>query len=219
MRIELGTVRESPFVGIFALATDKLVFAPKPVSKKEEKRLFDVFGTEVVRASIANSSLLGVLSAGNASGLVVGSIMEMEEENQLLDAGIRVKKIGNITAVGNLLTVNDSKGICSKVFSDRQKKEIERFLGVRLMQSTVAGSDVVGASVVATNKGFVLNKMASNEEARRIERHFGIPGAKATANAGDVFVGNSVIANSFAALAGLATTGFELARLDEGLRG
>ncbi len=219
MRIELGTVRESPFVGIFALATDKLVFAPKPVSKKEEKRLLDVFGTEVVRASIANSSLLGVLSAGNASGLVVGGIMEMEEEKQLLDAGIRVKKIGNITAVGNLLAVNDSKGICSKIFSDRQKKEIERFLGVRLMQSTVAGSDVVGASIVATNKGFVLNKMASNEEARRIERHFGIPGAKATANAGDVFVGNSVIANSFAALAGLATTGFELARLDEGLRG
>lgn len=218
MRIELGTVRESPFVGIFALATDKLVFAPKPVSKKEEKRLLDVFGTEVVRASIANSSLLGVLSAGNASGLVVGGIMEMEEEKQLLDAGIRVKKIGNITAVGNLLAVNDSKGICSKIFSDRQKKEIERFLGVRLMQSTVAGSDVVGASIVATNKGFVLNKMASNEEARRIERHFGIPGAKATANAGDVFVGNSVIANSFAALAGLATTGFELARLDEGLR-
>lgn len=219
MRIELGTVRESPFVGIFALATDKLIFAPKPVSKKEEKRLLDVFGTEVVRASIANSSLLGVLSAGNVRGLVVGGIMEMKEEKQLLDAGIRVKKIDNVTAVGNLLTVNDSKGICSKVFSDRQKKEIERFLGVRLMQSTVAGSEVVGASVVATNKGFVLNKMASNEEARRIERHFGIPGAKATANAGDVFVGNSVIANSFAALAGLATTGFELARLDEGLRG
>lgn len=219
MKIELGTVRESPFVGIFAIATDKHVFVPKPISRKEEKKLSELFDVELVKASVANSTLLGVLSAGNSKGLVAGSVLEEKEKKELEQAGIKVKRIENVTAVGNLLAVNDSKGICSGLFSEKQRKEIERFLGIELMQATVAENDIVGASVVATNKGFAINKMASDEEAESIEAHFGIPGAKATANAGDSFIGNSFIANSDSALAGLATTGFELARLDEGLRG
>ncbi len=219
MRIELGTLRDSPFVGIFGLATEKMVFVPKAVSRKEEKKVVDLFDLETVKASVANSGLLGVLLAGNSKGLVASNIIEKEEEKQLQQAGIKVKKIGNVTAIGNLLAVNDSRGICSKLFSGKQVKQIEGFLGVELKQTSIAGTDVVGASIVATNKGFLLNKMASNKEAEAIEKHFNIPGAKATANAGDVFVSNSVIANGEAALAGRITTGFELARLDEGLRG
>lgn len=219
MKIELGTVRESPFVGIFALATDKKIFVPKSISKKEERKLRSLFGLEIIKASIANSSLLGVLAVANSKGILAGCIIEKEEEEELKEIGIKAEKIGNITAIGNLLAVNDSKGICSTLFSASQRKQIEKFLSIKLMQATVASTDVVGASIVATNKGFVLNKMASDKEAEEIEKHFGIPGAKATANTGDCFVGNSVIANSKAALAGLSTTGFELARLDEGLRG
>jgi len=219
MKSELGTVRESPFVGIFALATDRLVFAPKSLSRKEEKKLAGLFGLEIVKASIANSGLLGVLSAANSKGIVVGSIAEKSECRELEQAGIKVKIVENITAVGNLLAVNDSKGICSNIFSKEQKSGIEQFLGIELIKAEVAGSDVVGASIVATNKGFVLNKMTSSEESKRIEQHFGVQGAKATANGGDVFVGNSVIANSQAFLAGTVTTGFELSRLDEGFRG
>jgi len=219
MKIELGAVRESPFVGIFALATEKLVFVPESISEKEEKRLSKLFELELVKTGIANSSLIGVLAAGNKKGLVVGSIVETKETEKLEQAGIKVKKINGITAVGNLLTVNDSKGVCSNIFSEKQAKEIEKFLGVELLKATVAGTDVVGASIVATNTGFLLNKMAEDNEAKRIEKHFGIQGAKATANAGDCFVGNSVIANNEAALAGSITTGFELARIDEGLRG
>ncbi len=219
MKIELGTVRETPFVGIFALATEKIVFTPKVISEKEEKIIRGLFDAEIVKTTIANSSLLGVLMAGNSKGLVAGSIMEPKEEKELLDAGIKVKIIENITAVGNLMAVNDSKGVCSNTFSEKQRKEIEKFLGIKLKTATVASSDIVGASIVATNKGFVINKMVLDQEAKKIEKHFGVQGAKGTANAGDVFIGNGIIANSTAALAGTNTTGFELARIDEGLRG
>ena len=219
MRIELGALRETPFVGIFAIATEKFVLVPKTISAKEEKRVAGLFGAEIVKASIANSGLLGVLAAGNSRGIVAGSVLEEKEEKELLDAGIRVKIVENFSAVGNLLEINDSKGVCAGAFSEKQRKAMEKFLGVKLMVATIAGSDIVGAGIVATNKGFVLNKMASDKEAKEIERHFGIQGAKATANAGDCFLGNSLIANSDAALAGINTTGFELARIDEGLRG
>jgi translation initiation factor 6 len=219
MRLELGTVRESPFVGIFSIATEKVLFLPKTVSRKEEKRMTGLFGAEVVKASIANSNLLGVLAAANSRGLLVGRIIEDGEKKELEEAGIRVKKLSEATAVGNLLAVNDSKGVCSGLFSENQVKEIEGFFGVDLMKTSIAGSDVVGASIVATNKGFVLNKNASSQEAEAIESHFGLEGAKGTANAGDLFLGNSVVANSKAGLAGIFTTGFEMARIDEGLRG
>jgi translation initiation factor 6 len=219
MKIELGTVRESPFVGIFCLATEKMAFVPKPISQKEEKRLSGLFGVEIVKASVANSSLLGVLAAANSKGLIVGGIMEEQEEKELENAGIRVKRLEGITAVGNLLAANDTKGICSSLFSEKQVKEIEKFCGIGLKKATIDGSDVVGASIVATNQGFLINKMVKEKEALAIEKHFGIQGTRATANAGDQFVGNSVVANSEAALAGSATTGFELARIDEGLRG
>jgi len=219
MKIELGTVRESPFVGIFAVATEKFVLLPRAVSKKEEKKAKNAFGVETIKTGIANSTLLGVLAAGNKKGLVAGSIIEESEKKELEGLGIKVKVVKGVSAVGNHLAVNDSKGICSGLFSEKQKNEIEKFLGVKLMKARIAGTEVVGSSIVATNKGFVINKMATKEEAEAIENHFGIQGAKATANSGDCFVGNSVVANESAAIAGIATTGFELARLDEGLRG
>jgi translation initiation factor 6 len=219
MKIDLGTIRQSPFVGIFSLATEKAVILPKTASKKEEKKIENLFGTETIKASIANSSLIGVLAAGNRKGLIASSIIEDREQKELEEKGIKVQKMENITAIGNHLAVNDSKGICSKTFTEKQRKKIEKFLSVKLMPATIASTDIVGASTVATNKGFLINKMASDKEAEAIEKHFGIPGAKATANAGDCFIKNSIIANSQAALAGQNTTGFELTRLDEGLRG
>lgn len=219
MKIVLGTVRQSPFVGIFCIATEKRVFVPAGISKKEEKALAGLFGVEMVKASVANSPLLGVLAAANSRGMLLGSVAEESEERELKQAGIKVKRLEGITAVGNLLAANDSRGVCSSVFSEKAVKGIEGFLGIELARATVAGSDVVGASIVATNKGFLLNKMAQEKEARAIEKHFGVEGMMATANSGDHFVGNSVVANSEAAMAGSATTGFELARIDEGLRG
>ncbi len=219
MKIELGTVRETPFVGIFTIATEKFVLVPKTISTKEEKTITNLFDVEIIKASIANSGLLGVLSAGNSKGIIAGSVVEEKEEKEIEQAGIKIKKIENMSAVGNLIALNDSKGVCSAAFSKKQQKEIEKFSGIKLKEATVAGSDLVGAGIVATNKGFVLNKMATDEEGKIIEKHFGIQGAKGTANAGDCFVGNSLIANSQAAFAGRNTTGFELARIDEGLRG
>jgi len=219
MRIETGTIRQSPFVGIFAVTTEKITFIPKTASEKETKELERLFETEIIKASIANSSLLGVLATGNSKGILLSSIAEEAEQNELEEAGIKTKKIENMTAVGNLLAINDTKGICSQAFTDKQIKEIEKFLGIKLKKTKIAGTDLVGSSIVTTNKGFMINTLCNNDEAKKIEEHFKTPGAKGTANAGDCFVGNSLIANTKAALAGNITTGFELARIDEGLRG
>ena len=103
MNIELGTIRETPFVGIFAIATEKFILVPKTISTKEEKKITNLFDKEIIKASIANSGLLGVLSAGNSKGIIAGSVVEEKEEKELEQAGIKIKKIEKMSAVGNLI--------------------------------------------------------------------------------------------------------------------
>jgi translation initiation factor 6 len=205
MKIELGTIRQSPFVGIFAIAT----------TKREMSTVRQLFDAEVMQATVANSNLLGALAIANSRGIVLPKIAEQYEVNALQRNGIRVKVIEEISALGNLIAVNDSKGICAKhAFSEKQRKEIARFLSIELMPATIAESDLVGASCLATD-----NPHAQEKETNAIKKHFGLPTAFATANHGDAFIANSVIANSQAALAGAHTTTHELMRIEEGLSG
>ena len=219
MKIDLGTVRQSPFVGIFAIATEKIAFIPKQVSEKEEKMLKTLFDTELVKTSIANSSLLGVFAVANKKGLLATDIIEEHEEQELEKQGIKVKRVESMTAIGNLIAINDSKGLCSKLFTEKQVKEIEKFLGIEIAKGSIAESDIVGASMVATNKGFLARPEATEKELQTITKHFNLQGTTATANCGDAFIANSIIANSTSALAGKHTTGHELSRIDEGLTG
>ena len=93
------------------------------------------------------------------------------------------------------------------------------YVKVECVESEVAKSDLVGSSMVLTNHGFTVNPLVSEEEFSFIGKKTGLCGTTATANYGDKFIGNSVIANSKVALAGLHTSGHELMRIDEGLTG
>ncbi len=219
MNIELGTIKSSPFVGVFAVVTDKVALFPKVMLPKERKKAKKLFEVEIVDAQIANSSLLGVLAVGNSKGFVVSDIAEQNEIDELQSNGLRIKKVSGITALGNLVECNDKKAFCSKVIGGRERKKIEEALKVECVQMDVAGSDLVGSGIVLTNKGFIANPLVSEKEFKRIEKEAMLQGTTATANYGDRFIGNSVIANSNAALAGIHTSGHELIRIDEGLSG
>ncbi len=217
MNIEMGTVKSSPFVGVFSVVTDKIALFPKVMETKEKKKVEKLFGLETIYTSLANSSLLGVLAIGNSHGFAVSEIAEQDEIDALQESGIRIKKVLGITALGNLVGCNDEKAFCSKAVPKKTVEEIGKALNVECVETEIAESDLVGSNIVLTNKGFIANPLVSEEEFKKIEKETGLEGATATANFGDKFVGNGVIANSNAALAGLRTTGHELIRIDEGL--
>ncbi len=219
MQIGLGTVRQSPFVGVFSIATERVIFVPKSIARKEAKAVKDLFGLEAIKATVANSSLLGVFAVANNKGLVASGIIGEREVEELQKMGVRVKRVENVTAVGNHMAVNDRNGVCSTLFSEKQRKQLGRFLSIDLAYGSVAGSRLVGAGLVATNKGFLISPGATEKEFAALSKHFGLEGRPSTANCGDAFVGNSVIANSSSALLGLHTTGHEMARIDECLGG
>lgn len=219
MEILRRTVRGSPYVGVFCCLTEKICLVPVDTHSKETKDFEALLGTEIIRAKIADSSLIGVLATGNSNGFVVGEIATEKEIKFLEGLGLRIKKLSGITAIGNLLKANDSKGICSPAINKKSQEQIAEFLKIELKEKKIAGSDLVGSSLVATNNGFVMNPNASEKEFHETKKFFGFEGALSTANYGDAFVGNSIVANTKAAIAGIYTTGPELMRIDDGLSG
>ncbi len=212
-------MRSSPFVGVFAKATNRFVLLPMQLQKKELHGLNDFFGVEIIHANIANSSLIGALTIANKHGILLPGIAEERELKQLEQLGLRAKKVGETNALGNLVALNDTKAVCGKTLAKETQKEIKNFLKVEVKQMAIASSDLAGAAIVTTNKGFVATTKATKKELEALEAWFGLKGKTTTANYGDAFIANSIIANDRAALVGLHSTQHELLRIDEGLSG
>ena len=209
-------VRNNPYVGIFLLATDKFCIAPDTLEEKERRKVEEVLGVDVVTARISGTSLVGVFAAGNSRGVVLPWIVYGEEVDALKEAGIRTLVVKDVvTAWGNLLAANDRGGIISPLVRRENVERIADFLGIRVEQMTVAGVDVVGAAVLATNRAFLVHPNASGEEIRTLRDVLGVEGVATTANFGDPFVGTSVVANSRGTIVGEDTTPVELMKIQD----
>ena len=58
-------------IGVFILATEKYALVPPDAPDKVLNVLKETLEVEVVKASIGESSIVGVLAAGNSEGVVV----------------------------------------------------------------------------------------------------------------------------------------------------
>lgn len=220
MNFAKGTIRSSPYVGVFCSATDDYVLVPYSILPKELKIVEEKLDVRAVKANIGNSGLLGVLTRGFGSKFVASALLENEERRALESEGIEVLTIReNFTSTGNLIALNKNGGVASPLFSEQTIKDITGFFGVKFERILLAGSELAGACVTVTNKGLITNPNISEKDFKRLEALFAVKGKATTANYGDLFVANSVIANSKGAIAGDKTSGIELGRIDEGLGG
>ena len=215
MKIDKGTINSSPFVGIFAVVTEKVALLPYSIVPKEENKFRGLFDVEIIKTKLADSSLLGVMCAGVKDRFVVSELALDSELDLLKQVGLYVKRIGGLTAIGNLLRVNEKGGIASRVFTRQQLAEIESFLKIKLAITRVASLDIVGSAVIATNNGFIAHPDITKEEFAMLKKSFGVEGIASTLNYGDKFIGNNAIANTQAMLAGNRTTSFELLRIND----
>ena len=218
MRIDRASLKASPYLGIFAAVSDKLALLPLSSSPEEAKQFAEVFGVEVLKVSLAGSSLLGVLAQGNRKGFLISRITEENEVKKLEEKGVKILKV-SLTAPGNILSFNDAYGVCAENIPEKEVKEMASFLGVEFKQKNIVGTEVTGSNIVISNKGFVVNPEIADEDFKALESFLHLKGLVTTANYGDPFVANSVLANSHGVLAGELTSGPEMMRIDEALVG
>ncbi|MFH0714172.1 MAG: translation initiation factor IF-6 [Candidatus Diapherotrites archaeon] len=219
MNLDSSTIHSSPYVGVYAIVSEKIALVPHSISKKESKILENALQVEIVSAQLAGTELLGVLGKANSHGIIVSGIVEKEEIDKLKEIGLNAGQLDNELAVGNLVACNDSKAIVSPLLSAKDKKLAEKVLKVEVSVLKIAGSELCGSALVVSNTGFVCHGRTTEAELKQLEQALNLKGIPSTANYGDPFVGNAVIANSQGVIVGEHTTSFEILRIEEGLEG
>lgn len=221
MNFSKGTIRSSPYVGVFATVTEDVALVPNNISEKETKEIQRALEVEVHKIKLGNSPLIGVLSKALGRKVLVTSLCEHDEIRALEKAGLEVLQVnsGGFNSIGNLICMNPHGGIASPLLSEKNTAEISRFLGIKITTMKLADSELAGSAVTVTNKGFICHPNISENDFEKLRHVFKVDGNATTANFGDLFVGNSVIANSKGAMAGEKTSGVEMLKIDEALRG
>lgn len=220
MGVALDSYFGSADIGLFCSVSSSFAIVPTQLSKKRCDVLAEKLKVRILSTHIAGSTIVGVLSAANANGVVLPRITLMEEvqriENSLDSVNVHVLD-GKLTGVGNLILANDHGAIVSPEFTRRELRKIQEALGVEAVQTRIAGRSYVGSIAVATNNGVVTHVESTIEEEAVLRDVLKVEVATSTVNGGVTFVRSGLIANDNGAIIGSRTTGPELMTISTAL--
>lgn len=212
MAIYLSSLMGSACIGVYSLATDRMLIVPKSVPPKKAERLSQWLRVKLVHTTIGGSVLAGALACANSNGILLPSFVREEELET-----IRCSFKGNITimetkktAYGNLVLANDHGAVVDPRLRGSELQSISETLCVETVPIEIAGLPYVGSLSVATNKGVLAHPLLKDSERKTLEDVLKVPVDVGTINCGIPYVGTGLIANSHAAVAGLLTTGPEM---------
>jgi len=212
LAVYLSSIVGSVSIGVYSLATEKIVVIPKIVPIKKAERIADWLKVQLVHTSIAGSVLAGAFVCANSNGILFPNSVRDEELARfkpLFGNNITVMETRK-TAYGNLVLANDFGAVVDPRLKESQIKQISDTLGVRTVPSEIAGLPYVGSLAVATNKGVLAHPLLKDAERKVLENVFKVPVDVGTINCGIPYVGTGLLANSHAAVAGSMTTGPEM---------
>ncbi len=219
MNLLKRNINGNSYVGAFSSSSEDITLISRGVSTKDEAIIRETLGTEVFRISVSGSNLVGIYSVLNSNGILLPEMIyteEMKELNNLKDK-LRIGMLkSDMNALGNNILANDKIAIINPNFQRAEAEVIADVLDVEIIRMAVGGYETVGANNILTNNGMVLNNFASDseiEEAKSLADNV----SQSTANLGSVFIGLASVANTKGLMVGEDTTGFELARMEEGL--
>lgn len=211
-------INNTPFVGVFCSLSNKVILLPPTIGKKDEKEFEEKLGVRVVKSTLANSTLVGVLALLFEEKIVVPGIATMEEKKLLEKQGLEVMELGQTAAFGNLATLNEFHGFASPLLSRETVNAMQKFFGIEFSRQKIADTDISGACLEANSNGFIVNPGVSAKDFEELEKKLQVKGVATTANYGDRLVGNSILANNRGAIIGSITTTHEMIRIDEAFR-
>ena len=219
MGIAKININGNTFVGAFVVITESFALLASNVTPHEEDAIRENLDVNGVKTSIDGSNLIGIYSVANSHGILVPNITKDLELKKLKEnlPNINVMRFNSdLNALRNNILVNDKFAIVDPSYSKKEMDEIGQALEVDVMQFAIGGFNTVGSNNILTNKGMVLTNSASDEDRIRVQslvEHV----SQSTANLGSLSLGLSAVANSKGLIVGKETSGFELARIADGL--
>ena len=212
MPVYFSSLFGSASIGVYALATDKVVVIPSLVPLKKARRFEEWLNAKLIHTTIGGSILVGALACANSNGILLPHIIrdeELETINVNFDGKITIMETRK-TAYGNMILANDYGAIVDPRLKASEIKLIAETLDVEAVPGEIAGLPYVGALAVATNKGVLAHPLLKDSERKVLEEVLKVPVDVGTINCGIPYVGTGLICNSRAAVAGALTTGPEM---------
>ncbi len=224
MHIERLDFENSPYLGVFGVATDKVLLVREGLQEKKLNVLRETLKVPIIETSIMKSRIVGIFAVGNSNAIVVPYYI-WDTELERINAGlreygldIRVEPfLSKLTALGNLILANDKAALVSAKFTREEAKQLEDILGVEVERGIIAEFHAVGSVGVVTNKGGLVHPETTEEELEWLRNLFKVDIYLGTANQGVPFVGSCMLANSFGVVVGHLTTGPEIVKIEEAL--
>ena len=212
MAIYLSSLVGSASIGVYSLATDRMVIVPKWVSPRKAERFGKWLRVELVHVTIGKSVLVGVLACANSNGILLPHFVTEEEVKTIKSVfeGNVTKTENKKTAYGNMVLANDRGAIVDPQLKSSETKKISEALGVEAVPGEIAGLPYVGSLAVATNKGVLTHPLLKDSERELLGEVLRVPVDVGTINCGIPYVGTGLIGNNRATVAGLLTTGPEM---------
>ncbi|MDE1856296.1 MAG: translation initiation factor IF-6 [Candidatus Micrarchaeota archaeon] len=214
------TIDGNSYVGAFGIATEKFALLGGAISAKKHETIEKDLGVAVISATIDNSHLVGIYTAANSKGVLLPFTSyhtEVEHiKKKLKEFDVTVLK-SDMNALRNNILANDKIAVINPEYTRKEEVEIGDALDVEIVKREIGGFKTVGANNILTNTGLVLNNRVDDQEKEELESIFGMKSEQTTANLGSLNIGLCVMANSRGVVVGEQTTGFELARITNGL--
>ncbi len=213
----------APNIGVYIFANDYVAIVGPSIAESERRIIEETLRVEVVEAKISDSILIGVLVAGNNNGIVVPKTSrehELSELKKLLKGHhINVGVVDSrLTALGNIVLVNDKAAIVGGRIEGRAISEISDSLGVEAVVRDLMNLSIPGSIAVVNSSGGVIHPDVSDDDLKYVEEVMGVEVERATVNSGIPFVKAGLVANNNGVLVGETTTGPEILRIQRGFK-
>jgi translation initiation factor 6 len=209
------TFAGDPNIGVFARVVGDIAIVPPESTDEFKTAVRDALDVTLVETTIQGSAIIGSLVAGNSRGVVVSGLATEEEIGLLAEHREVMLLTESMNAAGNVIMANDTFAAVHEDMPADLAKTIGEFLGVKVIYLTLGGVKTVGMAGVATNKGIIVHPRATERQIAVLEEIAKVPVGTGSINMGGALVGTGLLVNEKGYLAGNATSGFELGRIED----
>jgi translation initiation factor 6 len=209
------TFAGDPNIGVFARVLGDIAIVPPESTEEFKTAVRDALGVTLVETTIQGSPIIGSLVAGNSRGVVVSGLATEEEIGLLAEHREVMLLTESMNAAGNVIMANDTFAAVHEDMPVDLAKAIGEFLGVKVIHLTLGGVKTVGMAGVASNKGVIVHPRATERQIAMLEEIAKVPVGTGSINMGGALVGTGLLVNEKGYLAGNATSGFELGRIED----
>jgi translation initiation factor 6 len=209
------TFAGDPNIGVFARVLGDIAIIPPESPEEFKTAVRNALDVTLVETTIQGSTIIGSLVAGNSRGIVVSGLATEEEIDTLAQHREVLLLNESMNAAGNVIMANDTFAAVHEDMPADLAKAIGEFLGVEVIHLIIGGVKTVGMAGVATNKGVIVHPRATERQIAMLEEVSKVPVGTGSVNMGGVLVGTGLLVNEKGYLAGNATSGFELGRIED----